>query len=94
MAMRFRMNLWLAAGLMLSSALLAVADGKPNAHQPVSSLQSLKALLAIPERQVDYEQAKIAIDRFIDPSIDPKGVEKQLDAMTASIKTRTPAGAA
>jgi regulator of sirC expression with transglutaminase-like and TPR domain len=85
------MNLWLAAGLALSSCLPAVAHGK-LVSKPVSNLQPLKALLATPERQVDYAQAKIAIDRFIDPSIDPQAVNRQLDALVASVKARTPAG--
>jgi regulator of sirC expression with transglutaminase-like and TPR domain len=93
MAMRFRMNLWLATGLALSNAFLAVADGKPAASKPVSSLQPLKALLATPARLVDYAQAKIVIDHFIDPSVDPKAVSRQLDDLVASIKARTPAGA-
>jgi hypothetical protein len=56
-------------------------------------LQSLKHLLQTHEREIDFAAVKIAIDGTIDPSTDATAINKQLDALVASIARRIPAGA-
>ncbi len=57
------------------------------------TLADLRAQLTQPEVQVDFAKAKLTIDRLIDPSIDAASVMRELDALTAAVKSRIPAGA-
>ncbi len=84
---------------MLKSLLIALAclgSGLP-AHaaesNPAADLQSLRLLLDVPDAEVDLAQAKIAIDRVIDPAIDAQATFRQIDDWVARTRARFPSGA-
>jgi len=80
--------------LMLGICLVVLCAPLTAANAPTSStaLADLRRQFALPEQQVDFAQAKLTIDRLIDPSIDVAAVLRELDQLTATVKQRTPAG--
>ncbi|WP_242108183.1 transglutaminase family protein [Luteimonas aquatica] len=75
-------------------ALLLSATGAAWAAPPQSDpLAPVRAILAKPEAELDLAQAKLTVDRMIDPKIDMTATLGQLDTLTARIKARFPAGA-
>lgn len=76
-------------------ALVAViAFGLPDAASARSSehFAPLNAQFQKPEDQIDFAEAKIVIDRLIDPATDEAAILLELDALTKTIGRRTPAG--
>lgn len=72
---------------------LAVLCAPVFSATPISGpVSEIKRLLAQPEGQIDLAQAKLAIDRQIDPSTDVAGSLKEIDRLVALVKSRTPAG--
>lgn len=74
-------------------AIDAPAVGIELEAQDAADLRALRALVALPDSKIDLAQAKIAMDRMIDPSVDAASTNQRLDALTAAIKARIPAGA-
>lgn len=54
---------------------------------------TLRLLLLQPEGSIDLASAKVAIDRMIDPSIDPDATLREVDQWAAKARARFPAGA-
>lgn len=79
----------------MSNANAAALAKKPPASQssPSSQLAPLRTLLQTPDSQIDLAEAKLTIDRMIDPKIDTAATLRQLDTLAARIKARFPAGA-
>lgn len=53
-------------------------------------LAALRAQFTLPEDRIDLLQAKLIIDRLIAPSIDAAAVSREIDALVAATKARTP----
>jgi regulator of sirC expression with transglutaminase-like and TPR domain len=49
-------------------------------------IEQLQALLATPEDQIDFTQAKLTIDKLIDPSVDIAANTKQVDRIVHAVK--------
>ena len=58
-----------------------------------SDLKTLRELVASPDAKIDLAQAKIAMDRMVDPSVDAAATIRRLDEFTVAIKARIPDGA-
>ncbi|MFC3655409.1 transglutaminase family protein [Xanthomonas hyacinthi] len=54
------------------------------------TLAQLQAQFSLPEQRIDLAQAKLVIDRLIDPTIDSRAVLREVDALVAATKARTP----
>ena len=74
---------------------LAVASSPPAAaaHAPGEALAPLRQLLQTPENRIDLANAKLTIDRMIDPTVDAIETGRKLDALAARIRARFPNGA-
>jgi hypothetical protein len=55
--------------------------------------QRIKALLDQPEKTIDFAQAKLVIDKIVDPAIDVEAGLAQIDAAVKTIQSLLPAGA-
>lgn len=87
-------NLYRPISLMLGICLtvLCASVAAADAPSPELTLADLRHQFALPEQQIDYAQAKLTVDRLIDPSTDTVAVLRGLDQLTATVKQRTPAG--
>ena len=56
------------------------ASGAPETSQA----EIVRSILAGPESKIDFAQAKLAIDKLVDPSTDVDGTRRKLDAMTSA----------
>lgn len=56
-------------------------------------LAAVRELFALPDEEIDLGEAKLLIDRAIDPSVDVGGMVAQLDTMAAEIRAALPVGA-
>lgn len=74
----------------LIGLLLAVAMPSASASDP---LADLKAQFALPDGQVNFADAKLAIDKMIDPSTDKAAIRSELDRWERAIRSNVPAGA-
>jgi hypothetical protein len=59
-------------------------SGGTQAHHPI--IQTLRAILELPEDQIDLAKAKLTIDHMIDPAIDVDAWLRQLDGMADEIR--------
>jgi regulator of sirC expression with transglutaminase-like and TPR domain len=89
---------------VIFGAILAFAGAVASAAQTVAELafpttaevskspglQTLQALFESSDSSLDLAQAKLVIDRMIDPSIDPDAVQRQLDVLVESTRSRFP----
>jgi regulator of sirC expression with transglutaminase-like and TPR domain len=57
--------------------------GSTHTHHP--NIQTLRAILELPEDQIDLAKAKLTIDHMIDPAIDVDAWLRQLGGMAAGI---------
>ncbi len=55
-------------------------------NRDFKELRQIREILEQPEDQIDLTHAKLLIDKMIDPSIDIKATQKQLNAMESDIK--------
>lgn len=88
--LRLRLSLWI---LLVLIARDVPAQTQDRAQVSGSNLKILRAILRLPDEQIDLARAKLTIDRMIDPKINVANSLKQLDAMVAEIKFRLPADA-
>ena len=58
-----------------------------------SDLAMVRHILQRPESDIDLANAKLTIDRMMDPSIDVAGTLMRLDAMARELRSMLPAGA-
>lgn len=66
----------------------------PSATQePDCNLRTIKAILDLPEDQIDLARAKVAIYHMVHPDTDTKSLLKRLDVVYAKIRARLPANA-
>ncbi|HEY2345720.1 MAG TPA: transglutaminase family protein [Xanthomonadaceae bacterium] len=56
-------------------------------------VKTMSTWITAPESAIDLAKAKVAMDRFIDPSIDGTATLRQLDGWAATIRSRVPPGA-
>lgn len=56
-------------------------------------LVTLRAQFKLPDDQVDYADAKLAVDRLIDPTTDTAAIRRELDRWERAIRANVPAGA-
>lgn len=75
---------WVAWGL---GALLAFLSSNAWA---TDNLAPLRAQFQLPDERVDYANAKLAVDRLIDPSIDTAAVRRELDRWEAAVRGNMP----
>lgn len=75
---------WVAWGL---GALLAFLSFNAWA---TDNLAPLRAQFQLPDERVDYADAKLAVDRLIDPSIDTAAVRRELDRWEAAVRGNMP----
>ena len=75
---------WLAA-LLFAVAMPAAAASDP--------LAALKAQFALPDEQVSFGEAKLAVDQLIDPSTDTATIRRDLDRWERAVRSNVPAGA-
>lgn len=54
-------------------------------------ISSLRAQFQLPDDRVDYADAKLAVDRIIDPSTDTAAVRRQLDQWEHAVRSNVPA---
>ncbi|UHQ19581.1 hypothetical protein LVB87_15550 [Lysobacter sp. KIS68-7] len=57
------------------------------------TLAPLRAQFALPEARIDYADAKLTVDRLIDPTTDVPAVRRQLAHWERAVRTNIPAGA-
>jgi regulator of sirC expression with transglutaminase-like and TPR domain len=90
-------NIWLSLSLFLALAIIgAPAKAEPYTKADIASdknLKAIRAILELPDNQIDLAKVKLSIDHMIDPSINIARTLKQLDAMAAEVKARIPANA-
>ena len=69
---------------VVTIAILLLTFGKlAAAENPRKIAVAVHAVLAAPAERIDFVQAKLALDRLIDPSIDTKAVTLELDRLAA-----------
>lgn len=83
---------------MANTDVLLAETGQPVAARQAKpaqahDLKTIKALVAMPEGQIDLAEAKLAIDHVIDPGIDAEATMAQLDTLASRIRERFPADA-
>lgn len=83
----FRPTAW-----MLGLCLAVLSTPAFSTIPPTNPVAEIQRLLAQPEDQIDLAQAKLAIDRQIDPTTDVAGTLREVDRLVALVKSRTPAG--
>ncbi len=89
-----RWSAWLGNALLLAGVVTGGIPTHAQAQAPTDpALQRIQSLLAVPEAKLDLANAKLAIDRLIDPNTNVSATGLQLDAWAAKIKARFPAGA-
>lgn len=78
---------WSVLALLLCVGALGPTAMASAAPEP------LRAQFALPPDRIDYAEAKLAIDRLIDPETDAVAVRRELDAWTKATDANMPAGA-
>ena len=78
------MRISLLLPLLLLGGLPTPVQAQP--HQGFADVEKIRSLLAKPERDLDYAQTKLTIDKMIQPSISINATRNQLDAMAQEIK--------
>ena len=73
------------AGLCLAAAL--------SPAWATDTLAELKAQFALPDDQVNYAAAKLAVDQIIDPGMDSVAILRELDRWEQAVRANVPAGA-
>ncbi len=58
-----------------------------------TNVHTIRAILELPDKEIDLAKAKLTIDYMIDPKIDIANNLKHLDVMVAEIKARLPSDA-
>jgi regulator of sirC expression with transglutaminase-like and TPR domain len=88
--LRLQAGLLLITGFLLASG---SAAGEELASGADKALQPLRTLLQQPEGQIDFAQAKLTIDRLIDPATSESATAPRLNALADRIRARFPVGA-
>jgi regulator of sirC expression with transglutaminase-like and TPR domain len=71
----------------------ALAAGNEPSRAAEPSLHTLRTLLQQPEGRIDFAQAKLTIDRLMDPATSESATALRLNALADRIRARFPAGA-
>ncbi|WP_407352161.1 transglutaminase family protein [Luteimonas sp. R10] len=58
-----------------------------------ADLAPLRAQFSLPDPHVSYEDAKLVVDRLLDPSTDQAAVRRELDRWEQAVRTNVPADA-
>jgi regulator of sirC expression with transglutaminase-like and TPR domain len=72
-----------AGALALAACYTPARSG--TANESLSSAPVVPALLATPEKQIDFAKAKLTIDKLVDPHIDPAVWLRQIDQMVQTV---------
>jgi regulator of sirC expression with transglutaminase-like and TPR domain len=88
---KVRIRYW-AITLLLGINLASMSLELTAAESGPLALAHLYAHFEQAEERVDLTEAKLAVDRLIDPSIDANAVRRELERLLQTIKKRTPAG--
>lgn len=75
---------WAFGVCLAAHASLALAAG---------DLEPLRAQFALPDQRINYLDAKLAVDRLIDPSTDEAAVRRDIDRWEQAVRGNFPAGA-
>lgn len=60
-----------------------------NVPAPVDTAEIVRQVLAVPDDELDYLEAKLAFDLFIDPEADATWVRNQVEALTSAARNLT-----
>ncbi|TPM40180.1 transglutaminase family protein [Mesorhizobium sp. B2-3-4] len=75
----------LIAGFIFA-LLLGLTVGRPAAADQLPPPATfVRSLLDAPESEMDFARAKLAVDKFVDPSTDEAGTLAQIDGMVATV---------
>jgi regulator of sirC expression with transglutaminase-like and TPR domain len=77
-------RLSLALILVLASICPLMAE-QSRVSNPVAPAAFVQTLLKMPSTELDFARAKLAIDAFVDPSLDSAAVLAQIDGMVATV---------
>lgn len=72
----------LCLGLVCCAWLTSVS----SADEPVALAAFVRSLLQTPDSETSFAEAKLALDRSVDPSVDVDGTLAELDRMTATVE--------
>ena len=83
--MGFRARQALRCALLLFASLLCQApSGAATSPSDSAPAAAVRAILSVPNDELDYGRAKIALDRLIDPSIDGNAILAEIDRLVRS----------
>jgi regulator of sirC expression with transglutaminase-like and TPR domain len=81
---RHRFYIVLALSLWACGALAAIDAGKPSKISP--ELKPVRNLFALPEDKIDLAQARLIIEKYLDPSLDVDASLNEIDRIVAEIR--------
>ncbi len=74
-------------GIFLCLAGSAEAKAHPTHHLRADAVETVRAVLETPDASLDLAKAKLAFDKIVAPSIDVDATLRQLDQMTATVRS-------
>lgn len=77
--------LWVVA--WAGASLAQAQNAFPSRHPQILAV---RAILAVPEREIDFAKAKVSIDKLVDPRIDVETTLRQIDNMAAEVRAMLP----
>jgi regulator of sirC expression with transglutaminase-like and TPR domain len=86
-------GIWLASFACQTAAAFSAALPSAKVLQVEASHAALDRILSMADQGKDVAAIKVAVDKFIDPTIDEASVLRQIDEMAERIRTRIPHGA-
>lgn len=69
--------------LLVITGSLVLAPASANAQSPASQV---RAIISVPDGQLDYTTSKLALDRLIEPSFDEAAIRRELDNFAAQAR--------
>jgi regulator of sirC expression with transglutaminase-like and TPR domain len=91
---RFTNSSWFALWVFIvcvTTGATALADQRTQT--PDANIKAIRAILKLPDQQIDLAKVKLTIDHMIDPSINVERTLAQLDAMVVNLRSMLPTGA-
>ena len=75
----------LIVALWTCGAQAAIEAGKPEKHSP--ELKAIRDILAMPEDRINLAEARLRVEKYLDPFIDIKANLAEIERIYAAIKT-------
>ena len=72
--------------LLVMGFLAFQSSAKAQASRQSLSSQ-VRAIISLPDRQLDYTTSKLALDRLIEPAADEAAIRRELDGLAALART-------